>query len=149
MTPAQRRARRIVGALIIALGLAVAGSAFSSVVWVYLLASQCPPGDASCGGDAPLLLWLAMVPGGFGVLLVGIGLLVRRAGRRRPGDAPFVLAYPAIDRATKYRATVTALVFVGAVACWAFGVRLWGGGFALMGALFAVTTALMHKRKLL
>jgi hypothetical protein len=89
-----------------------------------------------------------MIPGGFGVLLVGIGLLVRRAGRRLPGDSPFVFAPLAIDRATKYRIAATALMFVGAAVCWAFGVELWGVPFALMGALFAMTTVLMHKRVL-
>lgn len=147
MTPAQRRARRIVGAVITALGLAIAGSAVSSVAWAYLADSQCAPGDASCGGAGPLFLRLAMIPGGFGLLLVGIGLRVRRAGRRLPGDAPFVFAE--IDRVTKYRAAVTVLMIVGAGACWAFGVEPWAGGLALMGALFTVTTVLTHKRKLL
>lgn len=135
--------------VLIALGLAIAGGAVSTVVWAYLVDSQCAPGDASCGDAGPLFLRLSMIPGGFGVLLAGIGFLVWRAGRRLPGEAPFVVARPVIGRATKYRAAATTLMFVGAGACWAFGVEPWGSGLALMGALFAVTTVLMHQRKLL
>lgn len=149
MTPAKRRARRIAGTVFITLGLGIAGSAVSTVVFVYLADSQCQPGDPSCGGAGPFSLRLAMIPGGFGMLLVGIGLLFRMAGRRLPGEAPFVFARPVIDRATKYRSALTALMFIGAGAGWAFGVERWGAGLAFMGALFAVTTVLMHQRKLL
>ena len=134
--------------MFIVLGLAIAGIAAATVLWSYLADSQCPPGDAACGRAGPFFVRLAMIPGGFGVLLVGIGLLVRRAGRRLPGDAPFVFAPLAIDRATKYRIAATALMFVGAVVCWAFGVEAWGAPLAFMGALFAMTTVLMHKRVL-
>jgi hypothetical protein len=53
-----------------------------------------------------------------------------------------------IERDTKRRAAVTALLFGASTACWVFGVELWGL-VAFMGALFAVTTVLMHRRKLL
>jgi hypothetical protein len=54
-----------------------------------------------------------------------------------------------MDRATRYRAGVTALTFAAAVACWIFSLEPWAGTFAFMGALFAMTTVMMQRRKLL
>ena len=149
MTPAYRRALRFVGAVVIGLGLAIMGSAVWNVLGAYAAYAQCPHGDASCEDTGPLILRLAIILVGFGVFVMGIGLLVRKAGRKQPGDPPFVFVRPVIDRATKLRATVTALMFGAAAACWAFRVAELGGWFAFMGALFAVTTVLMHRRKLL